>query len=131
MVTEIKVYFTIRGKNFNPDELNKHFSNKYSKIWYKGEYRSKSKLKHQDNGWLISTPRRKTIYVSKEVGKLIRILQDKEDILKEMILKYNLRSELTIMLYIESSERPEVSLCNDYIKFISALNSSIEFDIIL
>lgn len=129
MITEIEVYFTIYGDNFDPDEISKVLSIKPTKIWRKGDQRSNTKLLFPDNGWSISTKSSKSYSVLKEIKKLLKKIDGKTEVIKNTITKYQLESELSVVIYLDKATTPEISFDNYIISQLSMLGSSIDIDI--
>jgi hypothetical protein len=81
------------------------------------------------NLWIISTKKQSDKTISCQCNKLVEMLKDKEDKILDLINRYSLIPDITVVVNAESANEPEMILPKDIIKFAAKIEAEIGFDI--
>lgn len=87
MMTEIIIYFSLFGENFNPEDIAKEINIQPFRIWYKGDKLSqKSLLIHDDCGWETEITNNTFCNIlSSKINSMLEIIYPKAKLLKTLL----------------------------------------------
>lgn len=137
--TQFNIKFSIKGKDFNPDDFTLYLNMIPSNQYKKGEeiplsknlIRIKSKLLREESAWVYETKFIKTLHFDEVSLAFLSELNDK----LEKIIDYSNRNNVTInvdvIVEIAEDEIPSLLIPKEMIRFLSKLNTEIDFDIYL
>lgn len=79
--------------------------------------------------WELSTGKEISKAIVNQFNKLLSVLNGKEEIIKELMLNYNIKTNFVVSIHAENGDGPEIILTNDVIKFAGKIDAEIDFDI--
>lgn len=79
--------------------------------------------------WEFSTGKELSKAIVNQFKKLLSVLNGKEELIKELMLNYNIKSNFIVSIHAENGNGPEIILTNDVIKFAGKIDAEIDFDI--
>ncbi len=129
--TQVMVEFRIIGDDFNPEVFTSALSVEPTKSWNKGdEYINQSNLLSikKNSSWGISSGRRDSLDMGKQIYEVLDKLIGKEKILVNLKSKYNIDYTIDIVIEVENGQTPAVYLESKAIKFANDIGATFDFD---
>jgi hypothetical protein len=123
---KIKVSFIISGDDFNFDEVTERLNINPSKTRKKNDFPLHD---FAHSYWALDTGKDSCKAVSWQFEKIMKSLEGKESIIKQICIEHSLITTFVITIYMEDFDRPEISLTNENITFIASINAEVQFDL--
>jgi hypothetical protein len=128
-MTNVNAKFVIVGDSFDPKTITEKLGIEPHSFWIKGEDVPGRPIKRKDTNWEICTGYEESLYIMEQIEKLLVILQNKKDILRELKSLYTLDYFFLIVINIEDDEKPAIALSSDFIEFASEIKAEFEVDL--
>ena len=130
-LNECYVYFAFDGEDFEPEEITRILNVTPTSIKRKGERTLSRILKH--NSWRLSTPKIVSEYIDvcEMASSIIRILEPKTDVIKDIKNKFGVTVRLEVVLWItvhEEISTPAIGFEAKDIKFLADVGAYIDVD---
>lgn len=126
--TNVMVEFIMSGDKLDSNGVTKKLKIKPSKSWKKGEDIEGRKIKRIDSCWIINTNYEETYDINEQLFKIVRLLKDKKNILKELKNVYELEYFFEIVINVENNETPAIHFNKEFIEFANDIKSEFEID---
>lgn len=126
LLPQIEVSFLLTSNNDDIDMITEALNINPSKT------RRKEEFKFQEFAhtiWELSTGKETSRAIDYQFKKLLSIINGKEEIIKELMIKNNIESYFIVIIHAENGDGPEIILTNDVIKFAGKIDAEIHFDI--
>lgn len=128
---EGRVYFAFQGDNFNPDDITKLLGLKPTKIRLKNELPSGKLPKF--SSWILSSDNivDEVIDVYEMTTELIKTLEPKVDVINEIREKFNVTTQLEVVLSFSTNEEistPAIGFDTTTIDFLAKVGAFIDID---
>jgi hypothetical protein len=122
------VEFIMSGDKLDSNGVTEKLKIKPSKSWKKGEDIEGRKIKRIDNCWIINTNYKETYDINEQLFKIVKLLKDKKNILKELTNVYELEYFFEIVINVENNETPAIYFNKEFIKFTNDIEAEFEID---
>ncbi|WP_203362825.1 DUF4279 domain-containing protein [Bacillus sp. REN10] len=129
MATNVNAEFVIIGDIFDPNVVTQRLGIEPHGYWIKGEEVPKEPIKRKDTNWWIHTDYEHSFDIMCQLSKLINILQNKKNILKELKTTYDLDYLFLVVINVEEDEKPAIALDSSFITFASDIGAEFEVDL--
>lgn len=126
--TNVMVEFIMSGDKLDSNGVTEKLKIKPSKSWKKGEDIEGRKIKRIDSCWIINTNYEETYDINEQLFKIVRLLKDKKNILKELKNVYELEYFFEIVINVENNETPAIHFNKEFIEFANDIKSEFEID---
>lgn len=126
--TNVMVEFIMSGDKLDSNGVTEKLKIKPSKSWKKGEDIEGRKIKRIDSCWIINTNYEETYDINEQLFKIVRLLEDKKNILKELKNVYELEYFFEIVINVENNETPAIYFNKEFIEFANDIKSEFEID---
>ncbi|MDF2884616.1 MAG: hypothetical protein K0R54_5185 [Clostridiaceae bacterium] len=126
--TNVMVEFIMSGDKLDSNGVTEKLKIKPSKSWKKGEDIEGRKIKRIDNCWIINTNYKETYDINEQLFKIVKLLKDKKNILKELTNVYELEYFFEIVINVENNETPAIYFNKEFIKFTNDIEAEFEID---
>jgi hypothetical protein len=123
---QIEVSFLLTSDEDYIDKISDAISINPSRIRRKEDFKLQE---FAHTMWEISSGKEKSKAVDNQFKKLLSVLIGKEDIIKELMINYNIKSSFVICIHAENGDGPEIVLTSEIIKFAGKIDAEIDFDI--
>ena len=126
--TSVKVEFTIIGDELIPKNATEKLKITPNQFWQEGEDIKGRQIKRKDTCWSINTGYEESNDINEQLFKIVGLLQDKKNILKELKSIHNLEYIFAIVVNIENNEKPEMYFNREFIKFANDIDAEFYID---
>lgn len=122
-------YIIVFGEEFSPSELTKQVDIEPTDFGLKGEKR-KSGAALKEYFWKYQIDKADALEgIDESLLRLSEVFKGKFSLLKDFILKNELKSKCFIVIESQNEESNGVTLTPDFIDFLHKLNTTVEIDI--
>ncbi|KNF08180.1 hypothetical protein CLPU_9c00760 [Gottschalkia purinilytica] len=97
--------------------------------YLKGDIIKRNNRKRIESCWEINTGYEESYDINDQIYKILPLIYNKREILKDLMVNYNLQCLLMIVISIENNKKPKIHLKRDVIEFMNDIKSEIDFDI--
>lgn len=126
----IKVFFSIYGDCFNPEEFSELVKEKASSFWYKNHFISEEKkIARKETAWEYVVESYNSIHTENILNILISKFGKYSNIISEYVDLNNLKVKTEIVIEISNNEVPSLYFNQDFIKFMSSIGSDVDIDL--
>jgi len=135
--TNAKVYFSIFGDNFPIDTITNSLNLEPTHSHKKGEIinrktnpivKSSSVLYRKDTAWQIGTEYEETLDLEEQIIKVIKQLENKEEVITDLCRRFNLECYFMIVIVINEGHTPAISINKEFIRLANSIGAEIHFD---
>ncbi len=126
LLPQIEVSFLLTSDEDYIDKISDTLSINPSKT------RRKESFKLQEFAhtmWEFSSGKENSKAIVNQFNKLLIVLKDKEDRIKELMKNNNIKSYFVVSIHAENGDGPEITLTREIIKFAEKIDAEIDFDI--
>lgn len=127
---KVRVCFHLSGKDLNFDEISRYLE--LEPTFVRGEEQWPEASKQAglaDDLWCLYTSMDKSKSVSEQFDKMQNNLFSKKEKIIEICKKNCLESSFEIRIEMAHNDPPEIVLSRENLRFISAINAEIGFDL--
>jgi hypothetical protein len=130
--TSVKVKFSIYDHEFDPELVTQRLGIIPTECWFKGDkIEGRKILKRKETGWVLSTEYEESSDVNDQLIKVIGVLEDKVNLLKEISEKYNAKLKIDIIIRVRNGKTPVIILSQRIISFVHGTNARIDIDVLI
>ena len=126
------VYFALKGKEFDPNEITKQIGILPTETYQKGS-EGKNNPNLQFDHWILSKEKGKEqIFIDALVEEIVDKLYDRIDIINKLKIEYHLESVLEIIMYVDinpETSTPALGQNLKTIEFLYKTKTKIDVDI--
>ncbi len=130
MIPQIRVHFTLTGKNVDPAEITKKLGVEPTTTWRMGECVPKTAVKWKHDGWRVSTNEVETVDMPVLVRAVLKKMIPAADKIRSVCSERGLDAELNCIAYVDD-QIPIVHFDPDIVTAVSDLGAEIDVDIML
>jgi hypothetical protein len=123
------VEFIIIGDELKPYEATEKLKIAPTKYWVKGNNINGKNRKRVDTCWIIDTGYEESNDINDQLAKIIRLLNNKQKILKEFRKENNLEYHFSIVINIENNETPAIYFNKDFIELSYEIGAEFSIDL--
>ena len=131
MSAKARVYFALKGDDFDPDEITKELGMVPTSKHRTGDIgRHKSSLNF--SSWEFSTEETETLDIYELVARICRQLAGKALKIRRLVETYRLNAVLEVVLWIDTNQSespPRLGFDEKVISFLHETSASIDIDI--
>ena len=127
--TNIKVEFTVISEDFDIDLLTIKLGIEPTQSYYKGDIIPRINRTREESIWRIETEYNESLDINDEVLKLMEKLYGKEEILKDLKNKHNLKYSICVVINVENNQTPAIYLTEEVIDLFSLIGIYFEIDL--
>jgi len=127
--TNIKVEFTVISEDFDIDLLTIKLGIEPTECYYKGDIIPRINRTREKSFWWIETEYNESLDINDEVLKLMEKLYGKEEILKDLKNKHNLKYTICVVINVENNQTPAIYLTEEVINLFSLIGIYFEIDL--
>ena len=127
--TNIKVEFTVISEDFDIDLLTIKWGIEPTQRYYKGDIIPRINRTREESIWRIETEYNESLDINDEVLKLMEKLYGKEEILKDLKNKHNLKYSICVVINVENNQTPAIYLTEEVINLFSLIGIYFEIDL--
>ena len=126
MEPEIRVALTLTGR-FDPVKISSAVELSPTNTWRCGAQIGNTELFYKYDGWQIATETDRTLDLNSKIIELMHIISPKVTKFEE--IGKNLNIEVDCAISLDDDQQPEISISREVIRFVAALNASLDIDI--
>jgi len=128
MKSKIYAYFSLRGLDFDPEEITTKVGLIPTKTWKAGDLiNPKATVCRKENGWSLKSELDESIDLEDHVRYLLQKLEPGWLPLIEICKKYY--AEINCVVYAAGNERPAIHFNKDIVDKAAKLNAEIDIDL--
>lgn len=127
MENRIFVRLKIVSEKIISEEIDALVGLKSSRSWKIGDYRGKTKIKENNNGWVLNSGLGEEESLESHIESLLKLLEPKADLIR----KISDENMVEFSCAIYSKETPALNFDRSVIGQISALGASLDVDLYL
>lgn len=133
MTNEVKVYFALKGDDFDPDEFTRQSGLTPTAVFRKGEP-GRYVDKYKFSNWEISTDwiANDVLLIDEIVDELIERIEDGAESIAKAVADFNVYAILEVVLRISMDENlstPSLGFSSKAIAFLNRVGAEIDVDI--
>lgn len=129
MKTNVKAKFLIIGDEFIPKVITNELNIEPQKFWVKGQQINNKPVYRKSTCWYISTETEESLDINNQINKLLNILKNKNEILKDLKIKYKLEYLFQVVIEINDAITPAICLDSVFINFANSITAEFEIDL--
>lgn len=118
--------------NFDPDYITTLLNIEPTYVRKKGcefkTFSGRTKIS-LESVWQLETEYEESCDIEIQINKLIDQFRGKEELLKEVKIKYDLEIKICVVIYIKKKKAPGMYLNKEILKFIYSLEAEVDFDV--
>ncbi|MDQ0059999.1 DUF4279 domain-containing protein [Paenibacillus harenae] len=136
--TNAKIYFRLYGDDFPIETISNLLKLEPTNSHVKGEEIIRKPNPHvtytkahykKDTIWEIGTEYEETFDLEEQIIKVIKQLENKEEIIDEICETYRLKCYFMIVIIINEGDTPAVTINKEFIRMANHIGAEIHFDI--
>lgn len=127
--TTVMAYFSIHGDTFNTDSVTQRLGMEPAEIKVKGCIPDGRKRPSIETSWKISTEEEESFDINEQLIKIIDLLNDKNEILRDIKASMNVSFDFVLIVKIENGEKPAMHFNLDSLRLISYIGAEIDIDL--
>ena len=123
---KIKISFFFYGNEFNINDVTKKMN------IIPTETRSKEDCPIEElvhTVWVLETKKESCRAVSVQFEKIMNLLDNKEEIIKEICKDYKIETGFLISIFMKNGDNPEVVFTKENMSFIASLNAEARIEL--
>lgn len=128
ILPQIRVSFFFSGDEFDIEDITKKMNLTSTKTRKKKDFPI-NEFAHTE--WILDTEKESCKAVSLQFEKLIKLLNGKEIVIKQICNDYNIMAEFLIDIWMENGDKPEIILTKEIISFLASINAEVSFDLFI
>ncbi len=122
----VKVYFSISSQSYDLDFVSEELNIRPTCLYRIGEKQTYKPA--IENSWSLGTEYEESLDISEQLGKVMRLLYNKENKLIQLKEKFELHYKIFIVIKMYSEQTPSVFLSKKEIDFASKIGAEFDFD---
>lgn len=100
-----------------------------ARLLVKGEKLENKTTPNIETSWSLETGFEDSFDINVQLSKLLKDMRIKQDILNEIMIKFNLNIIISIVIYCSKEGSPAIYLEKETIQFLSQIDAMIDIDI--
>ena len=127
--TQIKLIFSIFGKEFNPIDFTKYIGIEPSEFWFFGDsILNRTELFRKESSWNYSIGFVETLFFEELSKSYLNIFQNKMEDIKKFMDLNKLNAKIYIIIEMAEEETPAIYFDRFFLNTLDRLDAEIDMD---